>query len=150
MTGLDLVEMWSDVRRLTRAVAEAMPAAGYGFRPVPEAMSFAEQLLHVLASEQTLVDALATGRWQWDRRPLGDAPATREALLARLAEQFDATAAFLRSLPEGAWREPRPVPWGEPETVAELVHQWIVHEVHHRGQLVVYLRLNGIQPPPYA
>src|ERR1017187_1975646 len=38
---------WKTAGDYTLAIAEQMPAESYGFKPVPEEMSFAEQLVHI-------------------------------------------------------------------------------------------------------
>jgi uncharacterized damage-inducible protein DinB len=36
-----------------------------------------------------------------------------------------------------------------PMSGQQIVHLLFDHQTHHRGQLIVYLRLNGIKPPRY-
>lgn len=149
MSHGSLISTWADVRRLTLAVARTMPADRYGFRPTPETMSFAEQLLHIALAEQTLLEAAQTGAWRWDRDLTTRRYPDRDAVVRLLEDQGEEMRAYLAGLPPAEWERPRPVPWGGEPTLAELVLDWIVHEAHHRGQLVVYLRLSGLQPPPY-
>jgi uncharacterized damage-inducible protein DinB len=40
-------------------------------------------------------------------------------------------------------------PWGAQEHMVQLIYSFLTHETHHRGQLVTYLRLKGMQPPAY-
>ena len=45
-----LVKHWKVTGELTIAVAEAMPAADYNFRPNPEEMSFGQLMAHIGAA----------------------------------------------------------------------------------------------------
>jgi uncharacterized damage-inducible protein DinB len=36
------------------------------------------------------------------------------------------------------------------EPVVEVLHRLVVHEAHHKGQLWLYARMMGIEPPFYA
>src|SRR6266436_10431065 len=43
----EFVKHWKTARELTLAVADAMPAENYDFKPNPEEMSFGEQIAHI-------------------------------------------------------------------------------------------------------
>lgn len=150
MPALDLLDAWARGRRLTRQVVEAIPEHGWTFRPVPGVFSCAEQLVHIVATEQTLVEALETGTWRWDRGIEPRRHANRIAMLDLLDGQTAATRVFLHGLYAAGWERPISVPWGGQATVAELLNEWMLHEAHHRGQLYTYLRLLGIKPPEYT
>src|SRR5882757_3327905 len=47
-----LVKHWKASGELTVAVANAMPADGYSFRPTPEEMSFGELMAHIAAADR--------------------------------------------------------------------------------------------------
>ncbi len=61
---------WKTAGDYTVAIAEQMPAESYGFKPVPEEMSFAEQLVHIAQANGYFFSAV-TG----DKLPL-EKPAT--------------------------------------------------------------------------
>ena len=43
----EFAKHWKTARELTLAVAEAMPAENFDFKPNPEEMSFGEQIAHI-------------------------------------------------------------------------------------------------------
>src|SRR5260370_16257065 len=47
-----LVKHWKASGELTVAVANAMPADGYSFRPTPEEMSFGELMAHIATADR--------------------------------------------------------------------------------------------------
>src|SRR5262245_62047825 len=46
-----LVKHWKTTGEFTLAVAKAMPAENYGFKPVPEEMSFGQLMSHIGAAD---------------------------------------------------------------------------------------------------
>ena len=58
---------WQVAKEFTLAVAEAMPAEGYDFKPNPEELTFGQLMIHIAAQNSDSC-ASATGRLY--RRPL--------------------------------------------------------------------------------
>jgi uncharacterized damage-inducible protein DinB len=138
---------WERATAYTLEVARAMPASEYGFRPCPEEMTFGQQLDHMAQNMTWLAgDYLAAAKFSHplaakkDRTPqetltlLTAALAyAREAIAATKSEQLGEKKPFFAG------------PMSKRQIIA-LMHD---HQTHHRGQLVVYLRLKGIKPPQY-
>ena len=125
---------WIASSEYTVAVAERMPADRYSFRPTPEQMTFAEQLLHIAEQNQLI---LAEVRGATAASPRRGASAKAD-VLARLDETRTLGLDVLQSAPAA--------------DTADLLNGLMLaldHTTHHRGQAVVYLRLNGITPPEY-
>jgi uncharacterized damage-inducible protein DinB len=139
-THTDVVQQlqarWIASSDYTRAVAEQMPGDKYSFRPTPEQMAFAQQLLHIAEQNQLIFHEM-----------LGIAPpdtkqgaAAKADVMARLKET---TATGLDVLQKHSARS---------TDVAVLINGMMLaldHTTHHRGQAIVYLRLNGVTPPEY-
>jgi uncharacterized damage-inducible protein DinB len=122
-----------------------MPEEKSGFRPVPGVRSFADLGRHILSAERTLHQALREGVWVWDQ-------GVSEAAYPALA---DVRSLLDRTTAEGIalYREERPerlvvASWGT-FPLRRFLFDWLLHEAHHRGQMVTYLRLAGIRPPEY-
>jgi hypothetical protein len=49
-TSPEYSEHFSALSQLSIAVAEAMPAESYGFRPHPESMTFGELMVHIAST----------------------------------------------------------------------------------------------------
>jgi uncharacterized damage-inducible protein DinB len=119
------------------AVAEQMPADKYSFRPTPEQMTFGEQLLHISEQNRLIL-----------REIKGLAPAEKSRSQSQKPTSShtwkETTALGVKLLQE------RTTP--SPADVAGLLNGMMLaldHTTHHRGQVVVYLRLNGITPAEY-
>lgn len=149
----DFDAMWTRNRIYTLQVARAMPSDRFGFRPVPETRSFAEQLLHIAGSNYGFASVIRGSNLPEtpDFSPDGKAP---EVILEILDGSFDQFLDLLTSGPATRFEER--VRWARP-TGGESTHSkrgvaltaWH-HVAHHRGQLVIYLRLNGVEPPAYV
>lgn len=143
-----LLHRWEQSRAAFRKLAEAIPAGKEGFRPTPETMSLVELVLHVASAEKTAVDALTVtpGQWHWDTGLDAKHYPTIDKALAALDHQTEETRRYLAGLTDDDLASKVKAPWAE-TTVEDLFYEWIIHEVHHRGNLITTLRLAGIKPP---
>lgn len=138
----------------------ALPAERFDFKPSPELMTAHQMILHIAEAERgwihNVVDGGTYEEWTVPHEDpaqgwvtVHDAP-DHAALLATLEEWHRPTQRwFERPASELARvivnRQP-----GGPERACTL--HWILdhvqeHEIHHRAQLNLYLRLMGIEPP---
>jgi len=145
---------------LIRAV-EALPVERFHFKPLPEMFTAHQVIVHIAECERGWIHNIVEGgtyeEWVvphpdpaqgWET--VVDAPDHR-SLLAMLDEWHRHTQHWL-ALPVAELarvfidRAP-----GRPERRFTL--HWILdllqqHEIHHRAQLILYLRLMGLTPPP--
>ena len=144
---------WQTAKDLTVAVAEAMPAEDYNFKPNPEEMVFGKQILHIALAQNSAFSRVSGIK----------APAASEKLMADYKSNsgFE-KAAVIQFLKESfdfcasAWDKITPDqldtmqgPAGRQMSGTEIIWAYFSHTVHHRGQAEVYLRVKGITPPSY-
>lgn len=144
-----LLEEFQHTRRLTREIFLAMTDGDVQFRPVEEQMAFGMQLLHAVSSWQTLERAAGGAEWQWDLGYTLDAYPSQSTILTLLDDLTAKSVAFWGGLESVEWTRNQSVPWGAPQPLVQLFVSFLVHEGHHRGQMVSYLREKGLIPPPY-
>jgi len=136
----EFVKHWSNAKELTLAVAEAMPAENYNFKPNPEEMSFGEQIGHIAAANYSYC-----ARMSGAKSPFAKPAAFDKATVTKLVgESFDYCSEAVRNLTDDQLNEVK-----GPMTVRELTEGVMMHMAHHRGQVEVYLRLKNIKPPNY-
>jgi uncharacterized damage-inducible protein DinB len=114
-----------------------MPADKYAFRPTAEQMTFGQQLVHIAEQNQLIFGEMLSVAAH-EKRPVA---LSKAEALAKLKET---TTLGLEVLQERAS--------ALPTDVAEVLNGMMLaldHTTHHRGQAIVYLRLNGITPPEY-
>ncbi len=136
--GQDFLKHWTIARQLTTAVAEAMPAESYDFKPNPEEMSFGEQMVHIASANYSYCSRIGGGKSPFTKPEKSDKPTALKAL--------DDSFGFCADAVQGA--KDLDVMRG-PMSVRETMLGAYAHMAHHRGQAEVYLRVKGIKPPAY-
>jgi uncharacterized damage-inducible protein DinB len=153
MVRLDaLLESWRSVRQDTAQAVEDMPEAELDFRPVPEVMTFREIARHILIASYAITGMLLDGVEKLDRQEMikrfppvpADAGAALLAaeLRARMEERLPALAAQTPEFYAGIVTRMD----GQQVTRLEMIQTAKEHELTHRAQLFLYLRLKGIVP----
>ena len=144
----ELVAGWQRAATDIIDVAEAMPEEKYGYKPTPEISTFREQLVHVAGAAQRFIDT-AKGTKSEPGHPH---PAmTKADVIALLKQTFQTGQEMLGSLTDAQLVEQVKFHFGNRMVTRFTFWQGPLYQVrNHHGQLVVYLRLNGIVPPTTA
>jgi uncharacterized damage-inducible protein DinB len=146
----DFLMRWDHSEEYLLKFVELMPEESYGFQPDSGMFTFDEQLYHIIQHISWIThDYLMSNETSY-KRP-GYAVLSKMERLAGLRSAFQDVREALAVLDDTDLRinyEFRPA--GRTLSTLDLLHLLLDHTTHHRGQLVVYLRLNGIQPPPYV
>ena len=128
-------------------VAEAMPAEKYGYKPTPEISSFGDQLVHVAGITQRFIDA-AKGT-KTDAAHHG--AMAKPEVIALLKTTFQSAQEMITPLTDAQLLEPVKFPFGDRTVTRATFWQGPLFQIrNHYGQLIVYLRMNGIVPPTTA
>ena len=143
----DWIDQWNDVTGRVIGVADAMPADKYDYKPVEEVGTFADQVKHVCMAMRILL-ANAEGKHIPLEEVSLDRLKTKDEILAELRKTVDAGAAVIGRVAgkktDGDVVESQ---FFGKTTRRFLIIQAIAHDNNHYGQMVMYLRLNGITPP---
>jgi len=145
-----------------RSAAEAMPENLYAYRPAEgkfksekpafgpsEMRTFAEQVKHVACANFAFA-----AEFDGQQPPAvcdkgGPDPAkTKRELLIYLRNSFAAISKSFQAIKPENQFDPIEGPYAGPNTRLGLAGVVIWHNADHYGQMAVYLRLNGIVPPP--
>jgi uncharacterized damage-inducible protein DinB len=130
---------WTRLKDTMMKISEAMPEDKFGYKATPPERTWAEQILHVAEANVNQI-----GR-------LGPKAMPPVEILKALADSFDYGTAALneqtdRTMVEAA-TSTRFDRFMGPSVKARVVYYVIGHTWDIYGQMVVYLRLNGITPP---
>lgn len=128
---------------LSIAVAQAMPADQYTFRPHPESMTFGELMLHIATTNYQFCAGLKDSS-----PPALPSPSGKEAIVKFLGDSFAYCSAIIPSLTGDQLSKTHNSPDGTLPGREVLLAMYI-HVAHHRGQAEIYLRDKGIKPPAY-
>jgi uncharacterized damage-inducible protein DinB len=149
-----VLDSWRTVRQDTAQAVEDMPECELDFKPVPEVSSFREIARHILGSSYALTGLMLEGidnftapdfRQQVEKRlpPVPDGGAAlASALRARFDERLTALAGQTPEFFAGMITRFD----GQRVTRLEMIQMIKEHELTHRSQLFMYLRLKGIVP----
>lgn len=142
------LEKWQNSRDYLIGIAEAMPAEKYVYKPTERQMTFGDQLLHIRGNMLWLGNTYFTNK-KFDRRSLTvNPPEGKEAIIEALKESFDAVYAFAKAYPEEQLSTTIEF-FAGPKSRYQILNLLQDHVTHHRGQLIVYLNLNEVEPPKY-
>jgi len=149
----DTITPWfSMIEQSFISLADAMPAEKYDFKPTngafENARTFGEQVKHVACANFAFFNQI-----EQKEPPAGCASGgpstaeTKEELMVYLRESFAYAQRVLRTMTAANALEPAGGPYGGQSTRLGLATLAVWHASDHYGQLVVYLRMNGIIPP---
>jgi uncharacterized damage-inducible protein DinB len=144
----ELVATWQRAATDIIDVAEAMPEEKYAYKPTAEISTFRDQLVHVTGITQRFIDS-AKGT----KSESGHAnPAMKKAeVIALLKQTLQTGQEMLGSLTDAQLLEQVKFPFGDRMVTRFTFWLGPLYQFrNHHGQLVVYLRLNGIVPPTTA
>ena len=128
-------------------IAEVMPADKYAFKPTPDVSSFGDQLVHVAGIVQRFVDSAKGTKTEAHQH----GTMTKPEIIALLKKTFQAAQDTITPLTDAQLLEPVKFPFGDRTVTRATFWQGPMYQIrNHYGQLVIYLRLNGIVPPTSA
>lgn len=149
MNRLELLCEWkAQVDDYTLRLTGAVPERLANFRPVPEQFSCLELIWHLAEDDWEMSGDLIRNLDLADDRPklirAKSVSESREVLKETL--QFSDTV--LRTLSEDDLDKPVDIPGlNITVTFVRIAKAMIEHPLHHRGQLITYLRMNNIEFP---
>ena len=144
----DFLAYLARVRERTQRVVDLVPDDGLGWRPDPDAFSFADLLRHVAALERYMFAENVRGR---PSRYPGHGP--------KVAEGAEEVRAFWRrcrrealseygELTDADLERDCTTPAGAELRTWKWLRAMVEHEVHHRAQLYLMLRMVSVDTPP--
>lgn len=158
MVRLDSVlTSWKTIREDTAQAVEDFSAHDLSYKPTADLMSFGEIARHILEASHALTglmlegfDDLTAPEFREMRgKQVAQLPKTEGtgALARELRSQMDRRAGELAARPAEFYAGEITRFDGERVTRLEMLQALKEHELTHRAQLFLYLRLNGMVPP---
>ena len=131
--------------KATRKVVAAIPSDRLDFKPTPEMMSARELALHLMGNYTFLESGLTKNRWDTNAFKVDGKAGSTAELVSTFDSIYQTARTNLEKVPDEAF-EQRAKPFGAEQKVSTLVLAMAEHEIQHRGQMQVYLRLMGVKP----
>lgn len=144
---LAFLEKWENSKSYLIALAEAMPKENYDFKPTERQMSFKEQLMHIKGNMDWLSNSYFTDlEYKKEKKELS---LTKNEVIKELKNAFDSVTEIIKNTPDEDLKETVDF-FAGPKSKLQILNLLQDHVTHHRGQLIVYLNLNEIEPPKYS
>lgn len=138
---------WRNAKTYTLKVAELMPEEQYNFKPVPNEMSFGEQLLHIADNMNWLSSTYLAGSKQNNKSEAK--VLSKRSVINTVRAAYDSALSVHYRLTTKQLNEVVPF-FAGPKSRRQILILMHDHQTHHVGQLIVYLRLKDIKPPDYV
>ena len=152
-----VLDSWKSVRQDTAQAVEDFPSDQFDYRPTPELMTFGELGRHILEAGHALTGLLLAGEMDLSggrmrellKNHMPAAPENPDAqtLSAQLRNEVESRCAELAAQPPDFYSTVITRFDGVKVTRLEMLQFVKEHELTHRSQLFMYLRLKGIVPP---
>jgi uncharacterized damage-inducible protein DinB len=152
-----ILDSWKGIREDTAKAVDDFSAHDLDYKPSADLMSFGEIARHILQSSHALtgmlldgVDNLATPQFrEMINKYVAELPVAKDAsaLARELRSQLNSRVAQLASQPASFYAGEITRFDGQRVTRLEMLQGVKEHELTHRQQLFMYLRLEGIVPP---
>jgi len=142
--------VWEEAKEHCLAVANAMPAELYSFKPTKVSKTFAEQMVHIGYTIELLTQRYVQGMDVTPNTP-DASKMTKAQIIALLEKGFDYTINVLYTIEQPQLDETC-VMYHSGNTVSRALAFVYVqdHMANHRSKANLYIRMNGIDPPEYT
>jgi uncharacterized damage-inducible protein DinB len=137
---------WGHVSRQLIALAEAIPAEKYAWRPAPGVRSTSEVFMHLAIANFVLLEVTGPKMPAGLTENMEKTVTSKPEVISWLKRSLDAVRNARAGLKPADF-ERRVKPFGRDANVDGMYLRIIVHANEHMGQLVAYARMNGIKPP---
>ena len=143
----DVQADWAIHKEWLVNAADAMPADKFDYKSTPAQRSYGEQIMHVVGADQSVVGMLGG---KTPAPAINLKAATKAEVMTALRQSMDYLGVVLKEFTDQQLNERVAAGAGGTGPSASrlrLVYASIWHSMDIYGQMVVYLRLNGIVPP---
>ena len=142
------LKYWSSIRGRTSRVIRAIPPERLEWTYREGKWTLGDLVRHLAALERWMFAENVQGRTSCYPGHGTDLASGYDEVLAYVDRMHEETVASLRSLPDERLRETCETPGGARLAVWKWLRAMIEHEVHHRGQIYLYLGLLDVPTPP--
>jgi uncharacterized damage-inducible protein DinB len=141
----DFVKDWQGQKDTLVKIAQAMPEDKFSFKATPAQRSFGEHVMHIAQVNVMLLQTLGA---KTAAPQINMSAKSKADTIKAMSDTFDWGLAILKEQTDqtmvGGVQGP---PWMGFSTRARMFEFLVGHTQDTYGQMVVYLRLNGLVPP---
>jgi uncharacterized damage-inducible protein DinB len=133
--------------KMTAAVIAAVPPERGDYRPHPDSRPAFDLAWHIVSAEIKYLDAIASGHFPHDLRPVPEGVRLTSDVLAWYTERFDPAVQRLETTTGDELLRIIDFYGLRTFPAVGLLQLILNHTIHHRGQLSTYLRPMGAKVP---
>lgn len=143
------LEKFKNAKSHTLAMADKLPEDKYDFKPVKEEMSFKEQLVHIGENIYWLSSTYIKEEYNpLKGKKVNSSEMNKKQVMQFLNDAYEYGLKVIGELDEKSLS--KEFNWnGGKLNKYQFLNLIQDHQTHHVGQLIVYLRINNIEPPKY-
>lgn len=144
----ELTEYIDKVRQRTLRVAAVIPPDRFDWTYAEGKFTFADLLRHLASIERWMFAENAMRRPSRYPGHGPDLADSADAVLAFMKAMHQESMGLFRSLTDEDLDAKTTTPGGADLRIGKWLRSMIEHEIHHRGQIYLYLGMLGIETPP--
>ena len=145
MTTEGMSSIYNIAKGYILKTAEQVPQDKYAFQATKEVRTIGQLLGHI-ADSQHMFCSVAEGKAAPPENAGSEKITDKAALIAALKASFDHCDAVMAKLTDADLAKPVTL-FGQKMNVAAVVTLNAAHDMEHYGNLVTYMRMNGMVPP---
>jgi len=138
---------WENSKNYLLEIAELMPEENYNYKPTEKEMTFQEQLLHIRGNMVWLTETYFVNETNEKSSTVN--PKSKTEIIQELNFSFNNVSEKIQQFDVNNLTTEVDF-FAGPKSKLQILNLLQDHITHHRGQLIVYLNLNGIEPPKYS
>lgn len=143
----DIQAQIDEAEKKLTALAEAMPADKYGWRPGEKVRSVGEVFMHVAGGNYFLAHMLGAAKDESVNPAEFDKDANDKAkAIATMKASFEYVRKYLAGVSDADLDKPMKI-FDHDGTAREMALVLATHSHEHLGQAIAYARMNGVVPP---
>lgn len=135
------------VQKKMIALAEAVPADKYAWRPSKDSRSFAEVFLHVSGERYQILSMMgAAAPADFNGKTYEQSTTDKARIVEELSKSWEFSKNAINGMTNADFAKPLPK-LGPQANAGDVIYILVADAHEHLGQLIAYARVNGIVPP---
>jgi uncharacterized damage-inducible protein DinB len=137
-----------DLHKKMVALAQAIPADKYTWRPGPDVRSISEVFLHVTAANRNIPSMMTgvTADPAFKAKGFETSTTDKAQIVEQLDKSFAYAEAAIQAMTNADFARPEKK-LGPEANSGDVIYLLVTHAHEHFGQSIAYARVNGIVPP---
>ncbi|HKS82857.1 MAG TPA: DinB family protein [Candidatus Acidoferrales bacterium] len=141
------IEDLQDLQKKFTALAGAIPAEKYSWRPGEGVRSIGEVYLHIAAANHNIPTMIGAAKSpQFMTKGFEQSVTDKQQIITVLNESFDYAISVVKGMSNADFAKAQKQ-LGPDANSGDVVYLLVTHAHEHLGQSIAYARMNGVVPP---